>query len=152
MQASGKTGTAARSARGAVWGVRAAFALVFVVNVQCALSFTLQPAAFAPAYELSGVAGSAAVQGLGIAFLMWNATYPAVIASPKRFRPLAAVVLVQQTVGLAGESWILAGLPAGHDVLAAGIGRFIAFDAFGLAIMAAACAWLLAAERRGRRG
>lgn len=30
-------------------------------------------------------AGAAAVQGLGVAFLMWNATYPAVIVSPRAF-------------------------------------------------------------------
>lgn len=55
--------------------------------------------------------GAAAVQGLGIAFLMWNATYPAVIASPLRFRAVAVIVLVQQAIGLAGESWLRFGCP-----------------------------------------
>ena len=36
------------------WVLRAALALIFVVNVQCALSFVLNPAAFADAYELTG--------------------------------------------------------------------------------------------------
>ena len=85
-----------RGVRAAAWGVRGAFALVFAVNVQCALAFVAQPAAYAPAYELSGAAGTAAVQGIGVAFLMWNATYPAVIAQPRRFRSLAVVVLVQR--------------------------------------------------------
>lgn len=136
-----------RSARTAAVLVRIAFAIVFVVNVQCAVSFVLQPGAYAPAYELSGTAGAVAVQGLGIAFLMWNATYPAVIANPRRFRALGAVVLAQQAVGLAGESWIRLSLPDGHAVLAANIERFIAFDAFGLVLMAAAFAWMLWAER-----
>ena len=140
-----------RGVRAAAWGVRGAFALVFAVNVQCALAFVAQPAAYAPAYELSGAAGTAAVQGIGVAFLMWNATYPAVIAQPRRFRSLAVVVLVQQAIGLVGESCVHAGLPVGHDLLAANIERFIAFDAVGLALMAAAFVWLLAAERRSER-
>ena len=94
--------------------------------------------------------GAAAVRGLGVAFLMWNATYPAVIANPRRFRALYAVVLVQQAVGLAGESWILLSLPAGHAALAASIVRFIAFDAVGLVLMAAAFAWLALADRHAR--
>ena len=108
---------------------RIAVALVFALNVQCALQFVLWPEAFAGAYELSGVAGEAAVRGLGVAFLMWNATYPPVIASPRRFRALYVVVLVQQAIGLVGETAILLGLPGGHEVLAASILRFIAFDA-----------------------
>lgn len=128
--------------------VRVAFALVFAINVQCAVSFVLWPDAYAPAYELSGAAGVAAVQGIGVAFLMWNATYPAVIVSPRRFRPLAFVVLIQQLIGLVGESWIRLSLPAGHAALTASIERFILFDAAGLVLMAAALAWLAGAERR----
>lgn len=127
---------------------RIAVTIVFALNVQCALQFVLAPGSFAAAYELSGVAGEAAVRGLGVAFLMWNATYPAVIASPRRFRPLYVVVLIQQVIGLFGETAILLSLPAGHDVLTASILRFIAFDAAGLALMAAAFAWLAATRRR----
>ena len=43
---------------------RIAVALVFALNVQCALQFVLWPGAFAGAYELSGVAGEAAVRSL----------------------------------------------------------------------------------------
>lgn len=127
---------------------RIAVAAVFLLNVQCALQFVLWPAAFAPAYELSGVAGEAAVRGLGVAFLMWNATYPAVIASPRRFRALFAVVLAQQAIGLAGETAILLSLPAGHDVLAGNVLRFIAFDGAGLAVMLAAFLWLAFGARK----
>ena len=90
--------------RRAAWLARAAFLLVFAINVQCAASFVLWPDVYAPSFEVAGVPGAAAVQGLGIAFLMWNATYPAVIASPLRFRAVAVIVLVQQAIGLAGES------------------------------------------------
>lgn len=134
--------------KAATWFARVAFAAVFVINVQCALSFALWPEAYAGAYELSGVAGEAAVRGIGIAFLMWNATYPAFIASPKRFVPLGWVILAQQAIGLVGESLLLFGLPAGHDVLAASVMRFIAFDGVGLVVMGAAFAWFLHVNRR----
>ena len=138
--------TAGRDA--AAIAARIAVAIVFALNVQCALQFVIAPGSYAAAYELSGVAGEAAVRGLGVAFLMWNATYPAVVASPRRFRPLYIVVLAQQAIGLFGETAILLGLPAGHDVLAGGILRFIAFDTAGLALMAAAFAWLAVTRRR----
>ena len=137
-----------RSPRAAVIATRVAFALVFAINVQCALSFVMWPDAYAASYELSGVPGAAAVQGLGVAFLMWNATYPAVIVSPRRFRALGVVVIVQQFVGLVGETWILATLPAGHALLSASIERFIAFDALGLVLMAVTFGWLAASDRR----
>lgn len=139
---------AARGKRIAAWACRVAFAAVFAVNVHCALSFVIDPAAYMGGFELAGVPGEAATRGMGVAFLMWNCTYPPVIWQPTRFRALGAVVLAQQAVGLVGEAAILAGLPAGHAVLAGGIARFIAFDAAGLVAMAAAYASLLIASRR----
>lgn len=141
--------TPARLSR-AVWACRIAFAAVFAVNVQCALGFVFAPDSFAGAYELSGVPGLVAVQGMGVAFLMWNATYPAFIVQPRRFKPLGAVILAQQAVGLLGETAILAGLDAAHAVLAQSIARFIAFDAFGLVVMACAFALLLRASVCGQ--
>ena len=140
-----------RTSRAALCATRVAFALVFSINVHCALSFVLWPDAYAMSYELSGVPGAAAVRGLGIAFLMWNATYPAVVVNPRRFRALGVVAIVQQAIGLVGETWLRASLPAGHATLAASIERFIAFDAAGLALMAAALAWLAAADRAHAR-
>lgn len=139
------------SVRVATWTVRVAYLIVFVVNVQCAMSFIVDPESYAGAYELSGVAGNVAVQGMGLVFLMWNATYPAVIVNPRRFRAMSVVVLVQQIIGLVGESWIRFSLPAGHEVLSASLLRFIAFDGFGLAIMAATFIWLLVAEHRAAK-
>lgn len=126
-----------RGAMAAAWVVRACFAFVFVVNVQCALGFALAPEAYMGAYELSGVPGRVGIQGIGIAFLMWNCTYPLVIWRPERHRTLAGVVLAQQVVGLIGETLIRATLPFGHDLLASSIDLFIAFDALGLALMGA---------------
>ena len=126
---------APRSVKIATWAVRLCFAFVFVVNVQCALGFAFAPEVYMGAYELSGVPGRVGIQGIGIAFLMWNCTYPLVIWRPERHRALAGVVLIQQIVGLAGESAIRATLPTGHDLLASSIDLFITFDAVGLLLM-----------------
>ena len=133
--------------KAATWFARVSFAAVFVVNVHCALSFALFPVDFASAYELSGVAGEAAVRGIGIAFLMWNATYPAFIVAPQRFRVLGWVILAKQAIGLVGELLLLVGLPAGHDVLATSVTRFIAFDGVGLVLMGIAFACMLIVDK-----
>ncbi len=44
-------------------------------------------------------------------------------------------MLVQQAVGLAGESWLVLSLPPGHAALWATGMRFIVFDGLGLALM-----------------
>ena len=137
-----------RSVKIAIWVVRLCFAFVFVVNVQCALGFALTPEAYMGAYELAGVPGRVATQGIGIAFLMWNCTYPLVAWQPQRHRALAGVVLVQQAVGLIGESAIRATLPASHDLLASSINLFIAFDALGLILMSVSWGILLLLKRR----
>lgn len=132
----------------AIGAARLCFAFVFVVNVQCALGFVLTPEAYLGAYELAGVPGRVAAQGIGIAFLMWNCTYPAFIAAPRRFTALGVVILVQQAVGLIGESFIRITLPAGHELLASSIDLFITFDAVGLVLMGASFAFLQIAKGR----
>ena len=117
---------------------RALVALVFIVNVQCALQFVLWPGAYTAAYQVEGASAEVMVRTVGICFLMWNATYPPVIARPARYRVLFGVVLAQQLIGLVGESLLLAGLQPGLEVLAGSIARFVAFDAAGLVLLAAA--------------
>lgn len=129
--------------------VRICFCVVFLINVQCAMSFIIWPESFASAYQLTGLAGNVAIQGIGVAFLMWNATYPAFIVSPGRFKALGWVIIAQQIIGLVGESCILIGLlglsdAASYSVLASSIERFIAFDAGGLLIMSASFAFMTA--------
>lgn len=133
----------------AVWACRVCFALVFIVNIQCALSYVVMPESFTGGFQLSGVPGVVAVQGIGVAFLMWNATYPAFIVSPQRFKTLGIVVVVQQIIGLVGESAILLNLPlVGYAQLAESILRFILFDALGLIIMATSLVFLFFVFRR----
>lgn len=139
------------SPRAAAWIARAAVFIVFFLNVMCAVQFILEPIGYATAYGLPATEESGAmVAGLGVAFLMWNTTYPAVIFNPRKFRSLYVVVLFQQLIGLIGESCILAhlvGAGLGGGLMAAGILRFVAFDAGGLVLMLVAFIALVRAER-----
>ncbi len=117
--------------------VRICFCVVFLLNIQCALSFIFVPGNYVASYQLEGSAGMAAIQGIGVAFLMWNVTYPAFIVAPRKFKVLGWVVIVQQLVGLVGESFILVSIASmsGMELLGSSILRFIIFDGAGLVIM-----------------
>lgn len=128
--------------------VRIVFAVVFAVNVECALQFIINPETYTSAYQLEGVQGRVALQGLGVAFLMWNATYPLFIWKPSCHKKLGIIIIAQQAIGLAGEGAIFIGLPqSGFDVLASSIMRFIVFDGAGLCMMLASLIWLFLAKR-----
>ena len=87
----------------ALWQARLAVGVVFLLNVNCALVLVIHPARYSPGFEVSGVPGEVLVRGMGILFLMWNATYPPVLARPDRHQALFGVILAQQAIGLAGE-------------------------------------------------
>ena len=131
-----------RRHRLSLWLARLVVGTVFFFNVACALAFVAQPDRYAPGFEVSGVPGRVLVRGIGILFLMWNATYPPVLVRPDRNRTLFAVILVQQAIGLTGETWMWATLPAGHAALWTTGLRFIAFDGAGLVGMGLVF-WLL---------
>ena len=133
--------------RAALWATRLALGVVFLFNVQCALVFIVRPGAYAPGFEVSGVAGEALVRGMGILFLMWNVTYPLAIWNPLRYRWLLLIIIVQQAIGLGGESWMLLALPPGHPALATTGYRFVLFDGGGLAAMVITFALLQALTR-----
>ena len=115
-----------------IWIARLLVAAVFFVNVQCAVQFIIWPDAYVAAYQLDGASAEAIVQSFGICFLMWNATYPPVIAYPKRHRTLFGVIVAQQCIGLIGESLLCISLGPQLGMLASSVRRFIAFDAAGL--------------------
>jgi hypothetical protein len=121
--------------RTALWLTRLALIVVFFFNVSCALAFVVRPAAYAPGFEVSGVVGEVVVRGIGILFLMWNVTYPLTIWDPWRYRWLFLIVIIQQAIGLTGETWMLLTLPPGHMSLATTGWRFVAFDGGGLVAM-----------------
>ena len=126
----------------AIWLARAAIGLVFTVNVYCALVFILQPQKYTGGFEVSGISGRIIVQSFGILFLMWNATYPPVLFHPHIHHTLFIIILVQQLIGLAGETWLLLTLPDGHSALYTTGLRFIVFDGFGLLLMGLAYLYL----------
>jgi len=120
-----------------VWVARALVLAVFVINIMCALSFILFPELSVDAYQLAGAGlpGAVAIQGIGITFLMWNATYPLVIVNPSKFWVLFIIVIAQQIIGLVGELILYFSLPAGYAMLSASIMRFVVFDAIGLVLL-----------------
>ncbi|MDR2035178.1 MAG: hypothetical protein LBP91_00665 [Coriobacteriales bacterium] len=120
-----------------LWLARIALFAVFAVNLYCAAVFIVFPQNYLHAYQLSGAEGMAAIQGIGVAFLMWNVTYPLVIVRPDKHRALYLVVLIQQAVGIIGESFILINLPATYETLAGNLTRFIIFDACALVVLLA---------------
>jgi hypothetical protein len=118
------------------WLARIAVLFVFVVNVQCAIGYILAPGPSAAAFDMSGVTGEAAVLGIAITFLMWNCTYPLVIFNPVKNIKVFVIVLVQQVVGLIGETLIFINIPQEqYPHLYDSISRFVAFDFIGLVVM-----------------
>jgi len=129
---------AAHRKRWSIGLARISVGAVFAVNVWCALAFIFDPETYAPGFELTGVQGRVIVQSFGILFLMWNATYPPVLFDPTAHRTLFGIVLIQQAIGVVGESWLALTLPPGHPALWATAWRFIVFDGIGLGVMALA--------------
>lgn len=126
-----------------LWFARIAVAAVFLMNVSCAIDFILRPERYAGGFEVGGVVGNALVQSLGILFLMWNATYPPVIWQPVKHKTLFIVILIQQLIGVIGESWLYFQMPAEHAALRATGLRFMLFDGLGLVLLSIAFGWLV---------
>ncbi len=139
----------AASLRAPLQWARLCIGVVLAWNVQCALAFLLDPAAYAVGFELSGFAGQAAVRGIGLLFLMWNVPYAVALSHPMRHRVSLYEALTMQAIGLLGESLILFSLPAANAVARASLARFVAFDAAGLALLL--LAWLCARSYTGER-
>jgi len=106
--------------------------IVFLWNLQCAIAFLFWPDRYISSFQLSGGAGVAMLQGLGVLFLMWNVPYAVALWNPTRHRLSLYEAVVMQAIGLIGESFILWNLPTGYNLARASITRFILFDAAGL--------------------
>jgi hypothetical protein len=109
--------------------------LVAFLNLQCAFLFIFRPQDHLPGFELSGVPGLTAVQGMGLLFVMWNIPYLIALLDPVRQQTSLQAALWMQAVGLFGEIWILFGIPGENAVLRGSITRFIAFDFGGLLLL-----------------
>lgn len=133
-----------------LWLARVLIALVLVDNLQAAILFLLQPEAYAPAFELGGVAGAGMIQGMAILFLMWNVPYVVALSHPIRQRTSLIEAVVMQSIGFFGETFLLLSFPPGHPVLADSVGRFILFDGIGLGVLVIAY-WILSTEMKGNQ-
>jgi hypothetical protein len=90
---------------------------------------------YSAAFELDGVTGEVLVRSIGLLFLMWVVPYIPVTFSPKRHRVCLSVIVIQQMIGLIGESWMLAKLPSDHAALRFTGTRFVIFDSLGLLLL-----------------
>ena len=118
-----------------IWTSRLLIAIVTAWNLQAAVIFIIAPQSFVHAYELSGVAGEAAVRGVGVLFLMWSVPYVFAVIHPTRYRLGLVYAMLMQLIGLIGESYILSTLPLDHMMLRSSIFRFIVFDGVGLLLL-----------------
>jgi hypothetical protein len=115
-----------------LWVARLLIAVVVAWNLECALVFLLNPGLYAPAFELTGIPGLAAVRGFAVLFVMWNIPYLVAVWNPQRHRLSLWEALAMQVVGVIGESLILISIPLEYSTLHASLLRFIAFDASGV--------------------
>jgi hypothetical protein len=115
-----------------IWIGRILIGAVFLMNVQAAVLFLWRPGNFAPAFELGGVVGTAAIRGIGLLFLMWTVPYFVALLNPVKYRISLYEALAMQSIGVAGESILLFSLPPGHPTLEGAILRFVIFDSLGL--------------------
>ena len=123
-----------------LWPARLLILPVLGWNLQCGLLFLLKPHVYAAGFEVVGTPGQSLVQGLGLLFVMWSVPYVVALWHPLRQRVSLVEALAMQTIGLLGESWLLARLPSGHAALRATTWRFIWFDGIGALLLMLAVA------------
>jgi hypothetical protein len=83
-------------------------------------------------FELQGEVGEAMIRGLGSLFLMWNVPYAVALWNPVRFHTSLYEAIAMQSIGVVGESILLALLTGEHPAVRSSILRFIYFDTAGL--------------------
>ena len=118
------------------WIARLLYTAVFISNMICIVAFITSPQDYTASYEVIGSKGAeAAICGIGVAFAMWNVTYPFYIIHPKKNRTLGLAIIVQQLVGLIGELYIQKVYATNLATLSSSITRFVWFDAGGLVLL-----------------
>jgi len=124
-----------------LWTGKILIAIVVFLNLQAAVYFLLRPVDYAPGFELSGAAGNAMIQGMGLLFVMWNIPYLVALLNPVKHRLSLTEALCMQAIGVVGETTLRCLLPAGHTILTASVSRFILFDTADLLLLV--FAWVL---------
>ena len=112
--------------------------IVFVINIQCALAFMVNPAKYMYGFGLEGGTGEQTVRAFGLLFVMWNVPYAFALFNPVAYRVSLIEANIMQAIGFIGESCILwIGGPYSAPINQT-IKRFIAFDGIGLIFLLAA--------------
>jgi hypothetical protein len=126
-----------------LWAIRGLVVVVFLWNIQCALAFLVFPARYTTSFQLpSNVIGITLIRSIGLLFLMWNVPYFFAALQPIHWKICLGISLIQQSIGVLGELWILSSLHT-EPVIRSSILRFLSFDAAGLVILAiASCLFL----------
>lgn len=114
---------------------RVLIGLVTFFNLQCAVYFLFRPGDYAPGFELTGVPGSAIIQGMGVLFLMWNIPYLFALVNPLKYAVSLIEAVIMQVVGVIGETFLLLALKGEHPLIKASVLRFILFDGGGLVLL-----------------
>ena len=127
----------ARVPSAARWFARGVLLLVLSINLSAALGYLITPELYVRGFELEGVPGQTVVRGIGVFILLWMVPYPLAIYDPAKHVVSFSYALVSQLLGVGLESWLYAGLPAGHETLRATGLRYIAVDGLGLLLLSA---------------
>ena len=133
-----KSSPSKQQACSALWIPKGLVGLVLVSNLYCAALFLLNPASYAPGFELEGAIGSAYVRSLGLLFLMWNVPYLMAAWHPLKHWLSLVESFIMQGMGLAGETLLLTTIPDSHLAIHSSIYRFILFDGAGFILLLAA--------------
>lgn len=128
-----------------IWVARILIAIVTFLNLQAAFLFLFQPQAYAPGFELTGSAGNAVIQGMGLLFLMWNVPYVFALLQPVSNRRSLIEAILMQVIGAAGETLLLLNLPGDHALIRLSVTRFILFDSSGVLLLITA--WLITRKK-----
>lgn len=112
--------------------------LVFLVNIQCAVAFMVDPAAYMHGFGLESAAGEQMVRALGLLFVMWNVPYAFALADPVKHRVSLIEAVIMQGIGLLGETAILLFGGPFPPPIGTTITRFILFDRIGLILLTTA--------------
>ena len=108
---------------------------VLFFNLQCALAFLVDPAAYTAGFGLSGAAGAGMLRGVGLLFVMWNVPYAFACYNPVKYRVSLIEAIIMQAIGLLGETWILFSMDYQNALITSTVMRFIVFDGGGLVLL-----------------
>jgi len=109
--------------------------LVFLVNIQCAGIFLLNPSPYLAGFGLEGAVGEQTIRAIGLLFVMWNVPYAFALANPEKHRISLIEAVIMQAIGLIGETSILLVGGPHPSPIESTLKRFIMFDGIGLVFL-----------------